>query len=174
MSSKRYPFSAVVDSDDVKLALLLVAVDPAIGGVLLRGDKGTAKTTLARGLATLLPGDAPFVDLPLGATEDRVVGTLDLAAALRGAGTGVVAVTLVGVRLAGMLGGRAGLLAIERLVLRIDGLRCTVSVRMWLTVTEGRTSIVGRCTVEPDGRVVLVAWGSLSAWGSLGIGVSLD
>jgi magnesium chelatase subunit D len=85
-SANRYPFSAVVDSDDVKLALLLVAVDPAIGGVLLRGDKGTAKTTLARGLAALLPGDAPFVDLPLGATEDRVVGTLDLQAALAGEG----------------------------------------------------------------------------------------
>jgi magnesium chelatase subunit D len=83
---KRYPFSAVVDSDDVKLALLLVAVDPAIGGVLLRGDKGTAKTTLARGLAALLPGEAPFADLPLGATEDRVVGTLDLQAALAGDG----------------------------------------------------------------------------------------
>ena len=84
---KRFPFSAVVDSDDVKLALLLVAIDPAIGGVLLRGDKGTAKTTLARGLAALLPGDAPFVDLPLGATEDRVVGTLDLQAALAGEGS---------------------------------------------------------------------------------------
>jgi magnesium chelatase subunit D len=85
-AAKRYPFSAVVDSDDVKLALLLVAVDPAIGGVLLRGDKGTAKTTLARGLAAMLPGEAPFVDLPLGATEDRVVGTLDLQAALAGDG----------------------------------------------------------------------------------------
>lgn len=83
-----FPFSAVVDSDDVKLALILVAIDPAIGGVLLRGDKGTAKTTLARGLAGLLPGEAPFAELPLGATEDRVVGTLDLRAAL--AGDGVV------------------------------------------------------------------------------------
>ena len=83
---KRFPFSAVVGNDAVKLALLLVAVDPAIGGVLLRGDKGTAKTTLARGLAALLPGDAPFVDLPLGASEDRLVGTLDLQAALAGEG----------------------------------------------------------------------------------------
>ena len=62
---------------------VLAAVDPLIGGVLLRGDKGSAKTTLARGLAALL-GDAPFVELPLGATEDRVVGTLDIAAALTG------------------------------------------------------------------------------------------
>ena len=46
-------------------------VEPRLGGVLLRGDKGSAKTTLARGLAALLPGDAPFVELPLGATEDR-------------------------------------------------------------------------------------------------------
>ncbi len=82
----RFPFSAVVDNDDVKLALLLVAIDPAIGGVLLRGDKGTAKTTLARGLAALLPGAAPFAELPLGATEDRVIGTLDLHAALAGDG----------------------------------------------------------------------------------------
>ncbi|HET6964844.1 MAG TPA: ATP-binding protein [Acidimicrobiales bacterium] len=78
------PFSAVVGQDDAKLALLLAACDPAIGGVLLRGDKGSAKTTLARGLAALLPGEAPFVELPIGATEDRVVGTLDLAVALTG------------------------------------------------------------------------------------------
>ncbi|MGI8710150.1 MAG: VWA domain-containing protein [Acidimicrobiales bacterium] len=77
-----FPFSAVVGSDDAKLALLLATIDPRIGGVLLRGDKGSAKTTLARGLASLLPGDAPFVELPLGATEERVVGTIDLAAAL--------------------------------------------------------------------------------------------
>jgi magnesium chelatase subunit D len=55
-----FPFSAVVGHDDAKLALLLAAIDPAIGGVLLRGQKGSAKTTLARGLAALLPGDAPF------------------------------------------------------------------------------------------------------------------
>ena len=83
---RRFPFSAVVGHDEVKLALLLVAIDPAIGGVLLRGDKGTAKTTMARGLAVLLPGEAPFAELPLGATEDRVVGTLDLEAALAGRG----------------------------------------------------------------------------------------
>jgi magnesium chelatase subunit D len=78
----RFPFSAVVGQDDAKLALQLAAVDPRIGGVLLRGQKGSAKTTLARGLAGLLAGGAPFVDLPLGATEDRVVGTLDLPAVL--------------------------------------------------------------------------------------------
>ncbi|MFN2608993.1 MAG: VWA domain-containing protein [Acidimicrobiales bacterium] len=82
----RFPFSAVVGQDDAKLALLLAAVDPRIGGVLLRGAKGSAKTTLARGLAGLLAPGAPFVDLPLGATEDRVVGSIDLAAALTGEG----------------------------------------------------------------------------------------
>ena len=83
---RRFPFAAVVGQDDAKLALQLLAVDPRIGGVLLRGEKGSAKTTLARGLADLLPGEAPFVDLPLGATEDRVIGTLDLASALAGGG----------------------------------------------------------------------------------------
>ncbi len=77
-----FPFSAVVGLDGVKLALLLAAVDPRLGGVLLRGDKGSAKTTLARGLAAVLPGEAPFVELPIGATEDRVVGSIDLARAL--------------------------------------------------------------------------------------------
>jgi magnesium chelatase subunit D len=80
----QFPFSAVVGQEEAKLALLLAAVDPRIGGVLLRGQKGSAKTTLARGLAALVPGSAPFVELPLGATEDRVVGSLDLAAALTG------------------------------------------------------------------------------------------
>jgi magnesium chelatase subunit D len=81
-----FPFSAVVGHDDAKVALLLAAIDPAIGGVLLRGQKGSAKTTLARGLAALLPGNAAFVDLPLGATEDRLIGTLDLGAVLTGEG----------------------------------------------------------------------------------------
>ena len=80
----QFPFVAVVGQDDAKLALALAALEPAIGGVLLRGAKGSAKTTLARGIAALLPGDAPFVELPLGATEDRVIGSLDLAAALMG------------------------------------------------------------------------------------------
>jgi magnesium chelatase subunit D len=78
-----FPFDAVVGHDDAKLALRLAALDPLIGGVLLRGHKGSAKTTLARGLAALLDG-APFVELPLGATEDRVVGSLDIRAALSG------------------------------------------------------------------------------------------
>jgi magnesium chelatase subunit D len=81
---RTFPFTAVVGADDVKLALLLAALDPGIGGVLLRGEKGSAKSTLARGLAALLPGSAPFVELPIGATEDRVIGSLDLATALTG------------------------------------------------------------------------------------------
>lgn len=79
-----FPFSAVVGQDEARLALLLAAVDPSIGGVLLRGEKGSAKSTLARGLAALLPHGAPFVELPVGATEDRVLGSLDLRAALSG------------------------------------------------------------------------------------------
>jgi magnesium chelatase subunit D len=77
-----FPLSAVVAQDDLTLALLLNAVDPRIGGVLVRGEKGSAKSTAARGLAALLPGDAPFVELPVGATEDRVVGSLNLEKAL--------------------------------------------------------------------------------------------
>ena len=75
-------FSEVVGQEDAKLALILAAVEPHLGGVLLRGDKGSAKTTLARGLASLLAEGAPFVELPLGATEDRVVGAVDVAALL--------------------------------------------------------------------------------------------
>ncbi len=82
MSLPSFPFSAVVGQEQAQLALLLAAVDPGIGGVLLRGDKGSAKSTLARGLAGLLPPGAPFVELPIGATEDRVVGGLDVGAAL--------------------------------------------------------------------------------------------
>jgi magnesium chelatase subunit D len=83
-----YPFSAVVGQEEIKQAVLLSAVDPTIGGVLIKGERGTAKTTIARGLAALLPAKAdgaaaPFVELPLGATEDRVVGSLDVTKALR-------------------------------------------------------------------------------------------
>lgn len=112
---ERYPFSALVGQSDLTTALILNAIYPAIGGVLIRGEKGTAKSTAARGLAQLLPsiqviaGDpynrppdatdgypgevsadaevveipAPFVDLPIGATEDRVLGSLDFQAALK-------------------------------------------------------------------------------------------
>jgi magnesium chelatase subunit I len=97
-----FPFSAIVGQDEMKQALLIAAVDPRIGGVMVFGDRGTGKSTAVRALAALLPpipaasagyvaqGQAaragtvpvPFVDLPLGATEDRVVGALDLERAL--------------------------------------------------------------------------------------------
>jgi len=87
-----FPFSAVVGQDDLKLALVLVAVDPTIGGVLITGERGTAKSTAARGLAALLPKTpegkaAPFVELPIGATEDRVVGSLDISRVLQDGST---------------------------------------------------------------------------------------
>ncbi|GAB3883603.1 hypothetical protein GCM10029964_043250 [Kibdelosporangium lantanae] len=109
----RFPFTAVVGHDDLRMALLLNAVHPGIGGVLVRGEKGTAKSTIVRALAALLPDvdvvptcrfacdpanpdpacpDAPhdgsarrparLVELPVGATEDRLVGSLDLERAL--------------------------------------------------------------------------------------------
>ncbi|MBI4800152.1 MAG: ATP-binding protein, partial [Desulfarculus sp.] len=86
-----YPLAALVGQETMRLALLLAVIDLDLGGVLLRGEKGTAKSTAARGLAGLLPPlttaarrpqAAPFVDLPLGATEDRLLGSLDLEAAV--------------------------------------------------------------------------------------------
>lgn len=78
-----YPFTAIVGQERMKRALILNAVHPTIGGVLIRGERGTAKSTAARALAALLPGDTPFVDLPVSATEDRVVGTLDIEKAIQ-------------------------------------------------------------------------------------------
>ncbi|CAM2897157.1 magnesium chelatase subunit D family protein [Prescottella defluvii] len=86
-----FPFSAVVGQDRLRLALTLCAVHPGIGGVLVRGEKGTAKSTVVRALTALLPeiehvGErrrARLVELPVGATEDRVVGSLDLEKVLR-------------------------------------------------------------------------------------------
>jgi magnesium chelatase subunit I len=113
-----FPFSAIVGQDEMKLALLIAAVDSTIGGVLVFGDRGTGKSTAVRALAALLPqmhvvvgcrcgcdpeavtlceecrvhktegklksrlAPVPVVDMPLGATEDRVVGALDLERAL--------------------------------------------------------------------------------------------
>uniref|UniRef100_UPI000A3E157A ATP-binding protein n=1 Tax=Nocardioides jensenii TaxID=1843 RepID=UPI000A3E157A len=113
---QRYPFSAVVGSDDMALALVLTTISPSVGGVLVRGEKGTAKSTMVRALAAVLPPieviaddrfstdpheahplspDGPFaadadtetrpvrlVELPVGATEDRVLGSLHLEKAL--------------------------------------------------------------------------------------------
>ena len=86
MNQPGYPFSALVGHGRLRLALLLCAVRPEIGGVLIRGEKGTAKSTAVRALAGVLteadPG-AKLVELPIGATEDRVVGSLDLQKVLR-------------------------------------------------------------------------------------------
>ncbi|SOE14524.1 protoporphyrin IX magnesium-chelatase [Streptomyces sp. 2323.1] len=114
-TTPQYPFSAVVGMDDLRLALLLNAVSPAVGGVLVRGEKGTAKSTAVRALSALMPAvdvvggcrfacapDAPdpgcpdgphgtgaaeerptrMVELPVGASEDRLVGALDIERAL--------------------------------------------------------------------------------------------
>ncbi len=121
MQTSPYPFSAIIGQEGMKTALLLNAVDPSIGGVLIRGQKGTGKSTAARALAALLPPIAvvagcpyhcpaaepelmhdgcrerfaggetlpaeqlqmPVVELPLSATEDRVVGTIQLEHALQ-------------------------------------------------------------------------------------------
>jgi len=89
MGPAAFPLSALVGQEDLIEALLVCAVHPVVGGVLVRGERGTAKSTAVRALAPMLPprGDdvpAPLVDLPLGATLDRLVGTLDLRAALQG------------------------------------------------------------------------------------------
>ena len=76
-----YPFSAIVGHDRLRLALVLCAVRPEIGGVLIRGEKGTAKSTAVRALAAVLAqadANSRLVELPIGATEDRVIGSLDL------------------------------------------------------------------------------------------------
>ncbi len=85
-----YPLSAIVGQEDLVEALLVCAVHPVVGGVLVRGERGTAKSTAVRALAPMLgtalgaDAPAPLVELPLGATLDRLVGTLDLRAALQG------------------------------------------------------------------------------------------
>jgi len=88
MTDQYFPFSAVAGQDQFKLALMLAAINPAIGGVVISGPRGCAKSTLARGLADLLPPhktaddksllDAEFITLPLGASEEMLLGTLDL------------------------------------------------------------------------------------------------
>jgi magnesium chelatase subunit D len=80
MKHHRLPFSAIVGQDAMKLCLMLAAVDWRLS-VLLRGEKGSGKSTAARALAHILPGNAPFVNVPIGVTEDRLLGSLDLKAA---------------------------------------------------------------------------------------------
>lgn len=84
-----YPFTAIVGQEDMKLALLLNAINPSIGGVLIEGEKGTAKSTAVRALANLLPpmelgaNAMTVVELPINTTEDRVVGSINLEKALQ-------------------------------------------------------------------------------------------
>ncbi len=76
-----FPFAAVSGQEKAKEALLLATVNPRVGGVLLSGEKGTAKTTLARGLAQLVP-EAPYIEVPLNTTEDRLIGGIDFSASI--------------------------------------------------------------------------------------------
>ncbi|UQZ37005.1 magnesium chelatase [Paenibacillus sp. PK3_47] len=73
-----YPFAAIVGKDSAKTALLMHAVHPGLGGVLVSGTSGTAKTALIRGLAELMP-DQRLVEVPLGITEDRLLGAIDIS-----------------------------------------------------------------------------------------------
>lgn len=82
-----FPFTAIVGRSSLKTALILNAINPKIGGVLISGPRGSAKSTLARALADILPIDgdgsrSPFVNLPLGTSEDRLIGSLDLQGVL--------------------------------------------------------------------------------------------
>lgn len=77
-----YPFSALHGQAALQLALQLIAVDPRIGGVLIEGARGSAKTTSARALTDILP-DGRFINLPLGASEEKLVGSLDLEKVLQ-------------------------------------------------------------------------------------------
>ena len=76
-----YPFSAIVGQDTMKKSLLLNVINPKIGGVLICGQKGTAKSTVVRSLANL--SDCNVVDVPLSVTEDRLVGSIDLEQTLK-------------------------------------------------------------------------------------------
>src|SRR5687767_10706550 len=78
-----FPFQALVGLDALKMALQLAAIDRRLS-VLVRGDKGAGKSTAARGLADVLAPGTPFITLPIGATEDRLLGGLDVEKALKG------------------------------------------------------------------------------------------
>ncbi|NRB38444.1 MAG: ATP-binding protein [Pseudomonadales bacterium] len=84
----KYPFTAIAGQRQFKLALILAAISPAVGGVLVSGPRGSAKSTLARGLADVMPEHDgqrhSFVTLPLGATEEMLVGSLDLQKIIAG------------------------------------------------------------------------------------------
>ncbi|TVQ46322.1 MAG: magnesium chelatase ATPase subunit D [Gammaproteobacteria bacterium] len=75
-------FTEIVGMDLARQAMLMLAVDPALGGVVVPAAVGSGKSTLARAFADLLPADCPFVELPLNVTEDRLIGGIDLEATL--------------------------------------------------------------------------------------------
>lgn len=77
-----FPFAAVCGQEKVKKALILAAINPRIGGVLISGEKGTAKSTLVRGLAQIME-DTDLINLPLNITEDRLVGSIDMGKAIQ-------------------------------------------------------------------------------------------
>ncbi|MCT4619329.1 MAG: AAA family ATPase [Marinisporobacter sp.] len=81
MNKRLYPFTAMVGMEEVKKALILNMIDPKIGGVLLAGEKGTAKSTIVRALAQLMK-DKNVVTLPLGTTEDGLIGTINIEEAM--------------------------------------------------------------------------------------------
>lgn len=136
-----YPFAAVVDPGDMSLALVLTTISPEIGGVLVRGEKGTAKSTIVRGLARVLPpidvdGEphaVRLVELPVGATEDRVLGSLHLEKALAD-GTAEYEPGL-------LVKAHRGILYVDEVNLLHDHL---VDVLL-------DAAAMGRCTVERDG-----------------------
>ncbi|MBX9760850.1 MAG: magnesium chelatase ATPase subunit I [Beijerinckiaceae bacterium] len=184
-----FPFAAIVGQDDLKLALLIAAVDQGVGGVLVFGDRGTGKSTAVRALADLLPkrvmvdgcafncapdalaglcarcapvkkgaakpalktrqAPMPVVDLPLGATEDRVVGALDIEKAL---GSGQKAFE------PGLLArAHGGFLYIDEVNLLEDHL-----VDLLLDVTASGENVVERegLSVRHPARFVLVGSGN--------------
>lgn len=76
-----FPFSAIVGQEKMKRALLLNVVDPSLGGVLILGEKGTAKSTIVRALSTLQAG-MTVVELPIATTEDKLIGSIDIEHAI--------------------------------------------------------------------------------------------
>lgn len=82
MNQHYYPFSAIIGQEAMKKALLLNVVNPKIGGVLINGEKGTAKSTAVRALSPLI--DKKIVEMPLSISEDRLVGSIDMEKTLAG------------------------------------------------------------------------------------------